>query len=134
MFCDNIYVEELSRAGKLKMPITTLFIGSFHRAIYILTKLNDEEEAVATKCWRVQFDDPQTKTNFLVLCPDAVCVDGCWWLVENCVIREWLIEQGSIILEEIVSITFASLRLRAALSPQHFASFSFDNLCSAAYC
>ena len=114
MFCNNEYVEELSRDGKLKMPITTLFIGSYYRAIYILTMLDDEEEAVATKCWRVQFDDPQTKTNFLVLCPEALCIDGCWWLVENCVICEWLIDQGGIILEEIVAITFSSMRLRKA--------------------
>ena len=114
MIASNTEVERLSRDGKLDMPITTLFIGSFHRAIYILTMLNDEEEAVATKCWRVQFDDAQTKENFFCLCPDALCVDGCWWLVENCVILDWLIEQGGILLEEIVSITFASLRLRKA--------------------
>jgi len=114
MFCNNEYIEELSR-GQFEMPITTLFIGSYHRAIYILMKLNDEEEAVVTKCWRVQFEDAQLKTNFLALCPDAVCVDGCWWLVENCVIHEWLAEQaGILLLEEIVAIEFASLRLRAA--------------------
>lgn len=114
MIASNTEVERLSRDGKLDMPITTLFIGSFHRAIYILTMLNDEEGAVVTKCWRVKFDDPQTKTNFLVICREALCIDGIWWLVDNCVIREWLIEQGGILLEEIVAIEFASLRLRAA--------------------
>ena len=114
MIANNLEVEKLSRAEKLEMPITTLFIGSYHRAIYILMKLNDEEEAVATKCWRVQFDDAQTKKNFLCLCPDALCVDSIWWLVENCVIREWLIEQGGIILEECAAITFSSWRLREA--------------------
>ena len=114
MICNNEYVEELSSDGKLEMPITTLFIGSYYRAIYILTKLNDKEEAVATKCWRVQFDDSETRAGFLVLCPDALCVDGIWWLVDNCVIREWLIDQGGIFLEEIVAIEFSSLRLRAA--------------------
>ena len=73
----------------------------------------EEEDAVATKLWRVQFDDPETKAGFLVLCPDSRCVEG-WWLVENCVIREWLIDQGGILLEEIVAITFASFRLRKA--------------------
>jgi hypothetical protein len=116
MFCNNEYVEELSRDGKLRMPITTLFIGSYSRAIDILLDITqiDDDDAVATKCWRVQFDDAQTKKNFLCLCPDALCVDGFWWLVENCVIREWLIDQGGILLEEIVAIEFSSLRLRAA--------------------
>jgi hypothetical protein len=113
MIASNIDVEELSRDGKLQMPITTLFLGSYHRAIYILMKLDDEEDAVATRCWRVQIDDPETKAGFLVLCPDALCIDD-WWLVENCVIREWLIEQGGIVLEEIVAIEFSSLRLRKA--------------------
>ncbi len=112
MFCNNAYIHELSHAGKLNMPITTLFIGSYHRAIYILMKLDDEEDAVATKIWRVQFDDPETQAGFLLLWPDARCADGYWWLVENCIIREWLIEQGGVRLEEIVAITFASLRLR----------------------
>jgi hypothetical protein len=60
----------------------------------------------------VQFEDLQTKEGFLVLCPDALCVDGCWWLVDNSVIREWLIENGGIYLEEMVAIEFSSLRLR----------------------
>jgi len=111
---DNVYVEELSRDG-MKMPITTLFIGSYNLAISILVKLTDfnEDEAVATKLWRVQFDDSEVKANFLVLCPDARCIDG-WWLVRDCVIREWLIDQGGILLEEIVAIEFSSLRLRKA--------------------
>jgi hypothetical protein len=109
---NNVYVDELSRAGKLEMPITTLFIGSYHRAIYILMKLDDEEEAIATKLWRVQFDDPETKAEFLYLWPDALCVDGCWWLVKDCITRGWLIDRGASYLEEVVAIEFASLRLR----------------------
>ncbi len=115
MFCNDVYVEELSREGKLKMPITTLFLGSYNRAISILLTLTNfnEDEAVATKLWRVQFDDPETRAGFLVLCPESRCVDG-WFLVMDGVIREWLIEKGGIFLEEIVAITFSSLRLRKA--------------------
>jgi len=121
MIANEIYVEKRSRDGKLKAPITTLFIGSYELAILIflkITKGRQEEDAVATKLWRVQFDDPETKTNFLVLCPDALCVDGCWWLVRDCVIREWLLEHGGARLEECVAITFASRRLRDAFIAQ----------------
>ncbi|WP_294542014.1 hypothetical protein [uncultured Rhodoblastus sp.] len=74
-------------------------------------KLDDEEEAVVTKIWRVQFDDPQSQTDFLALCPDAFYLEG-WFLVMNCVIREFVIEHGCARLEEIVAIEFNSLRLR----------------------
>jgi hypothetical protein len=116
VFCNDDYVEELSRGGRLVMPITTIFIGSYGLAVEILLKITNyfpQDEAVATKLWRVQFDDSQTKTDFLALCSDAICVDG-WFLVMDCVIREWLVEHGGIVLEEIVAIEFSSLRLRAA--------------------
>src|SRR5271166_5017701 len=117
MIANDIYIEEKSREVKAKAPITTLFIGSYELAVEILLNLNDKEEAVATKLWRVQFDDTETKSAFLVLCPDARFVEG-WWLVKNCVIREWLLEQGGARLDEIVAITFASRRLRDAFIAQ----------------
>jgi len=66
MFYNNTYVEEISRDGKLKMPTTTIFIGSYYLAIAILVKLTKDfpqDEALAAKCWRVQFDDPETKAD-----------------------------------------------------------------------
>jgi hypothetical protein len=115
MIANNIVVEELSRDGKLKMPITTLFIGSYELAIELLTKLTNfnDDEAVATKFWRVQFDDPETERDYHLLWSEARCIDG-WWLVNDCVEREWLIDAGGVRLEECVAITFASRRLRKA--------------------
>jgi hypothetical protein len=113
MIANDIYVEEMLRDGKAKVPITTLFIGSYNRAVGILTKLNDEDEAVATKFWRVQFDDPETERDYHLLWSDARCVDG-WWVVKDCVEREWLLERGGVRLDECVAVSFASWRLRKA--------------------
>jgi hypothetical protein len=113
MIANEIYVEERSRDRKAKAPITTLFIGSYNRAVEILVKLNYKEEAVATKFWRVQFDDPETERDYHLLWSDARCVDG-WWVLDDCVTREWLLERGGVRLEECVAITFASRRLRKA--------------------
>jgi hypothetical protein len=116
LFCNNAYVDELAQSGKLTLPITTIFIGSYNLAIEMLLNITEDfpqDDAVATKLWRVQFDDPETKAGFLALCPEALSVDG-WFIVPDCVIREWLVDQGGIIIEEIVSITFSSLRLRKA--------------------
>jgi hypothetical protein len=115
MFANEI-LEERSLDGNLKVPITTLFIGSYDLAIEILVKLTKDrrDEAVATKFWRVQFDDPETKTEFLQIWSKTRSLDG-WFVLEDCVAREWLIERGGVrLLEECVAITFSSWMLRAA--------------------